>query len=468
MPTNRTAQAWSRKEEGMTLFMVAALLFVLLGMAAVAVDLVSFYVNRSEAQRAADAAALAGAKKFLQYVNGVTPQFVIESIARQEAQVVGAQNMVSGQPAAIASTDVTFDFSVPNNPRITVIVQRTAAAEAADLILDPTTPSQRGPVPTFFGKAIGIDEVDIEVAATAEAYKPGVGDPPVCVGCIKPWILPNCDPDHDSTPGLPSANPNCPDDADPYINSDGTIAHDGPVTTGGVIGQAVTLKYGSPHDAPAPSQFHPIQIPPGTDPEICPECAKQPGGSEGPGAALYRHNIACCNTNTIVCGTNVEIELETGNMVGPTGQGVQCLIHQGNGNQGGQDTIEFHDPPDPNYGFYTIHAGSSNPLVNADVLNEGDPINLSSSIVTIPLYEGFPLCPGNSCGGSVTIVGFLEVFITEVGQPQNTVYGYITGISGCGSGGSTATCDDSEEPGGGGGSTVGTGGQLIPVRLIRN
>src|SRR3989337_1193627 len=97
MPTNQAAGPWSHKEKGMTLFMVAALLFVLLGMAAVAIDLVAFYVNRSEAQRAADAAALAGAKKFLQYVNGASPQFVVEAVARQEAKDVGAQNVVGRQ-----------------------------------------------------------------------------------------------------------------------------------------------------------------------------------------------------------------------------------------------------------------------------------------------------------------------------------------------------------------------------------
>src|SRR3990172_3107897 len=122
MATVRPAGPWSRKQEGMTLFMVAALLFVLLGMAALSIDLVAFYVNRSEAQRAADAAALAGAKKFLQYVNGASPQFVVEAAARQEAQAVGAQNVVGGQPAQIADSDVAFDFSVPNNPRITVTV----------------------------------------------------------------------------------------------------------------------------------------------------------------------------------------------------------------------------------------------------------------------------------------------------------------------------------------------------------
>ncbi len=56
---------WTRRsgvsQRGNTLFLVAASMVVILGLSALAIDLVSFYVARSEAQRSADAAALAGA-----------------------------------------------------------------------------------------------------------------------------------------------------------------------------------------------------------------------------------------------------------------------------------------------------------------------------------------------------------------------------------------------------------------------
>ncbi|MBI3933419.1 MAG: hypothetical protein HY316_01925 [Acidobacteria bacterium] len=339
---------------------------------------------------------------------------------------------------------------MPNNPRITVTVQRTAASRDAGFA---------PPVPTFFGKAIGIAEVDVSAVATAEAYTPGDGQPPVCVGCIKPWIMPNCDPNHDTESD--SLSPFCPPGTDLYVNADGSILHTG-IAPNGVVGQFINLKYGDPHDAPAPSQFYPIQIPPGDTPEICPECAQNPGGSEGPGAALYRHNIACCNTNRLVCGQQVDIEMETGNMVGPTGQGVRCLIHQGPGLSGGQDNIEF------GANDYTIRRGSNNPLVLFGKMPLGSPAETSSSIVTIPLYDGHVLCPGASCGTTVTIVGFLEVFIESVRNPQNTVDAYILSVSGCGSGGSAVNCNESDTEGGASGGAVGTGGQLVPVRLIRN
>ena len=51
-----------RHERGVTLVLVAITIFAMLGVAALAVDLVTLYVSKAEAQRVADAAALAGAK----------------------------------------------------------------------------------------------------------------------------------------------------------------------------------------------------------------------------------------------------------------------------------------------------------------------------------------------------------------------------------------------------------------------
>ncbi|MGH8359802.1 MAG: pilus assembly protein TadG-related protein, partial [Pseudomonas sp.] len=51
-----------RREQGQTILLVAVSLVALLGMAALAIDIVTLYVARAEAQRAADGAALAGAQ----------------------------------------------------------------------------------------------------------------------------------------------------------------------------------------------------------------------------------------------------------------------------------------------------------------------------------------------------------------------------------------------------------------------
>ena len=429
------------KESGVSLFYVAASIFVLMGMGALSIDLVSLYAARSEAQRAADALALAGAKVFVDsgFTSGLVSQAVAQTLATQDAIAVGAENSFSGQAAAIQSSDITFDFSVPENPRITVVVQRTAARGNA--------------LPTFFAKAMSTRmlEADVSATATAEVFNPSGGNLPICAGCIKPWILPNCDPD----PGHGGGATGC---AVNYVNeSTGDIINPGAYPSG-VIGQSLVIKMGNPQDAPAPSQFYPIQIPPGTEPALCPTCAWQETGSLGPGAALYARNIACCNTNQVVCGQQIEVQLNTGNMVGPSRIGVECLIHQ-LPNQTGQDILDTLTVP------FKIIGGSNhpNPLLRGVV-----DIGSSDAIVTIPLYDGHELCPGGSCGIIVVIVGFLEIFITNVDKgAQGTIHGVILNIAGCGAGGgggdSSSGCGSSS----GGGGPVGGGGSLLPVRLVR-
>ena len=59
-----SADTGRKNERGQTIALVAASLVALLGMAALSIDVVTLYVARGEAQRAADAAALAGASIF--------------------------------------------------------------------------------------------------------------------------------------------------------------------------------------------------------------------------------------------------------------------------------------------------------------------------------------------------------------------------------------------------------------------
>ena len=425
----------SRKQRGMTLFMVTASLVMLLGAAGFAIDLVSLYVARSEAQRAADAAALAAATAIVEsrVLMGVGTQGAAETAAEAQAITLAAQNGIYDDPVVITPADIVFDWSEPKNPLVSVRVQRTSA--------------NGNPMPTFFMKVFGIDEADVTTVATAEAYTQTDGGPAICMDCMKPWIFPNCDENgaHNSE----GPQPNCFNGNDRYVNtSTGAIVNPGLVSSGGVIGQMVTIKPGRPQDAPAPSQFYPIDIPPGETPEICKSCASGGGG----GGALYRHNIACCNTDQWVCGAEHDVEMETGNMVGPTGEGVRCLINQGNGNSfpNGQDTYN------PATGLIT--AGTSNPYYPAGTI-----VTKSDSVVTLPLYDGHQLCPGNSCGSTVMIVGFIQLFIIQERNPQATVEAYVMGVSGCGAGGPTPSCDEE-----GGSNSVGTGGEFAPVRLVRN
>ncbi len=417
---------WNRQpERGISLLMVAIGLLVLLGISALAIDLVSLYVGRNEAQRAADAAALAGAETFVDsgFASGLVTQTVVTTLATNRAITVGGENKVGGQPAAIQSSDVTFDFSVPQNPRVTVVAQRTVARGNA--------------MPVFFAKAFGVLSGDVAATATAEAFNPSGGGPTLCTECLKPVVLPNCDDKH---PG-PVPNPLCGSGFGKFVDatcqanpSFPGICNPGPYSQGGVIGEPMTLLPGVPGPAVVPSQFYALAI----------------GGT---GAAIYRSNIETCATTPFACGDT--LRLETGAMVGPTNEGFRTLIHEP-----GPDTIDTATGPP-----YTIHAGRNNPLVQAGLIPVGAAITTSDSVVTIPLWDGRDLCSGGSCGFDVTIVGYLQVFVTGVTAAAH-VDAVILNISGCGSIG--GTCGSGGGGGGGSGTISGGNGALIPVRLVRN
>ena len=179
-------------QRGITLFIVAAGLVILLGIAALAIDLASLYVARNEAQRTADGAALAGAKVFVEtgFLSGTSAQAsTVQSLATTRATNVATQNKVAGQILQSSNVTVTFnsDFS-PTKSLITVTVQQTA--------------------PTFFAKIFRVNSKTVSASATAEAFSPTggrVGGSTVGVMCLKPFFAPNCDPNHAS----PSNNTNC-------------------------------------------------------------------------------------------------------------------------------------------------------------------------------------------------------------------------------------------------------------------
>ena len=74
-------------------------------------------------------------------------------------------------------------------------------------------------------------------------------------------------------------------------------------------------------EAPSPGIFLPWRLPPDGDAE---ECTRGGGGENDAGAATYRNNICSCNTSDIQLGQ--EYDIQPGNMVGPTWQGVGELI----------------------------------------------------------------------------------------------------------------------------------------------
>jgi len=416
----------------MVIMLVAVfILFVVGAMAALSIDAVTLYTARSEAQLAADAAALAGARVLAN--SGLTSAAAgpmgAEDHARRIATQVAAGNKVGGKYLNSAGTctvgaeiSVCFndgDASFGTNPHVTVTVQRT------DL-------------PTFFARLWGRTQVTVGASATAEAYNPsganalGVATPsPVAPICAKPWLLPNKDP---SAGGAPIFDPTT-----------------GAITTTTLLGQTypgivrlrprcinctpppplpVTWRYypGDPTSFPAPTKALPSCVP-----------ALTTG---------YEESIAGCIQTPIKC--NSPANIDTSNYATrrmETAHAVNCLTHT-EANKGDQvDTAAAPSPP------FQFLAGDDNPIPGL----AGSDVTVSDSLVTVPVFDSndttSPISP-------VTVIGFVQLFLSPDGNATPTVggnLGYVKttviNMVGCGSG-ATGT------------QILGNGASPVAVRLI--
>jgi Flp pilus assembly protein TadG len=439
-------------ERGVTMIIVVIAMMSMLAMVALAVDVITLYAARSEAQRAADAAALAAAKMLVDAgVTGdptlinPTVQSTAQTLATQAAQSVAGQSGIAGRPIAAADVAVTFPnggnaASFAINPTVNVTVQNTN-------------------LPTFFARIWSRAALTVRATATAEGFNPsnsqalngGTGVPVIARG-VKPFLLPNCDPVNVNNPVS-----NCVGGVPRFFDATtGALINPGPAPTG-IIGETFNVSSAcGPGPACAPGGataglYYPIQMPPATD--ACPSTC-------GGGGTNFETDIECSNPSPISCGAAAvapiwnALPLDTSVFPegggGPAQTGVECLIHQRPGN--GMDTLTT-----PITYPLQIQVGNNHPLEGTPTLSANDYITTSDSLVTVPVYE--PLAPpGSVPPAQPVIVGFLQVFINRAhpagGGPKAGSFDVtIVNVAGCGSGATAAP--------------VYTGNSsAVPVRLI--
>src|SRR6266567_7730046 len=275
-----------RRERGVTILIVAIAMISMLAMLALAIDIVNLYVSEGDAQRAADAAALAGAKVFVSsgFTSGqlgdpalsTTQNLVCNGstgLADLQAQAVANHNVIAGTAPTSVTTSCNFSPE-PKNPQISVTVQRTG-------------------LPSFFARIWGSQAIVVTTKAKAEAYNPSGQTVPIQVGSVKPWLIPNCDP---ACAGGPL-----------YFTNTYDIVNNGVA----FIGQNVQFNQISPGtppapgNPPAPGQYYPINIPVSPPPALCPSAgAVSCNGGGAPGADYY-DNIACSGTFQFSCGQQI-------------------------------------------------------------------------------------------------------------------------------------------------------------------
>jgi Flp pilus assembly protein TadG len=480
------------KERGITMILVALAMVAIIAMAALSIDVSTLYVAREEAQRSADAAALAAARvisvsgitttanpstdtaSWRQICGGVTSSATLTAQAAAQTNAVGgvAAGTITVQYSGGGAGPQADCSSLPQafavNPMVTVQVTRSG-------------------LPTFFSRIWGRNGNTVGASATAEAFNPSdsgnVGNgptgqiTPVQPRCVKPWAVPNQDPLNPGKNGGNYCNLGTPPGAcQPLVNlTTGQIQHPGVSLNGsgtnGVIGETFWLVLDCQHNGrssctlrgattqpqanynsgatsvkPPPNLLYaPGQVG-GTVPLAIPSCSQ---------GDPYEEAIEGCDSSAnYQCGVsgkpNVVDLTRNPDTSGATTNGVMCLTNQNSAtdttNANGQDTLNTFGAPSA-YPFQIL-AGSGNPL--AGTLS-GGPISNSNSVVSLPIYDNTVNISSDRTT-NVTFIGFLQVFINAVDQYGN-VNVTVLNVAGCGNGTNST------------GNPV-NGSSPVPVRLI--
>jgi len=445
----------------------------IIAMAALSIDVITLYLARAEAQKAADASALAAGR--ILSMSGITgdpqnstgnwtficgPDDGTHGLATRVAKAVANQNTIGGSPATTPTVSYSAGGSLSSD-----CVSLVGTPFAVNPIV--TVQVTRASLPTFFSRIWGNTTNTISATATAEAFNPSNSGnagitpgtiTPVQPRCVKPWVVPNLDP---GTGGI-------------FVNvTDGSIANGGislgGTSASGVIGEKFWLApdcglgggscvlIGAPGTQPAANvtiagesgnnlQYVPGEV--GTTSVI-----GVPGCTSG---ETFEVAIEGCDQPTnYACGIlnagNVDL---SENPILPTVAGVKCLTHQSDENNvistSGQDYFEPFGAPST-YPFQIL-AGSGSNAVTAG-LTAGTAVTASSSIVSLPIYDNVGKTLISGAATPVTFVGFLQVFINAVDTNGNILV-TVLNVSGCSNGS---------------GATVGNpviANSPVPVRLI--
>jgi Flp pilus assembly protein TadG len=154
---------------GGVLVLSALLIVALLGLTAFAIDIGYLCVAKSQAQRSADAAVLAGAWELIDenVAAGGTSAATLETNARALASQYAGLNEVCGDAPALASSDIEVGYIANPFDRSSPMVFNQPANNNAVRVRVRRTSSQNGEVSLFFARALGTNSHSVEAEATA-------------------------------------------------------------------------------------------------------------------------------------------------------------------------------------------------------------------------------------------------------------------------------------------------------------
>jgi Putative Flp pilus-assembly TadE/G-like len=432
-------------ERGLTMILVAVAMVAIIAMAALSIDVVTLYLAKEEAQRSADAGALAAARVIS--ISGVTGTAGPDNDSGSWQKICGPDDGTNGLATRVAKAVAGGNAVGRISPTVSVTYSSGSGSGVADctavvgddqLGVNPLVTVQvtRNSLPTFFSRIWSRAANTVSATATAEvfnpsnsgAFAPGGDAVPVTPLCVKPWIIPNKDPVNGGR----------------FINaSTGAIQSVGIRVNGagtGIVGESFLLTDNCTGSDCSPGEM--LNSPPNAGRYVpayvtaaanaVPACANE---------SNYQKAIGGCDVSTVyACGTingsHADLSINPGGASGDTSEAAQCLIRQ----TAGQDTLDVTAFP------YRIRAGSGNPVINSG----GQVISASNSIVTVPIYDDSAVTLTGS-QPQVTILGFLQVFIDSVNSNGNLNV-HVLNIAGCGNDVSTTLSAPGTSP--------------VPIRLI--
>ncbi|HLL83883.1 MAG TPA: pilus assembly protein TadG-related protein [Longimicrobium sp.] len=277
-----------RDRQGSALILLVVAMLGILSMMALALDLGMLRTAHGEAQRAADAAALAGASAFLE----MEPEAAAVAAPRRAVDFA-IRNTLQRQP--FAPGDVTVDV-LRDRRTVRVKVRKPA-------------------VPTWFAQMFGVNSAPVSARAAAHAtYAPSTR-------CVKPFVPPDLwhetDDDHNRNGEWdPWEVWEYEPDRGDYYNPGGPGATSSRPETG----------YGSTHRGASRDRGRKIMLNVSALPGFANLWAMpdMEWGNDDIGGSALRQNISGCNSSPIRLGT--PYRLQSGIKTGPIFQGITDLV----------------------------------------------------------------------------------------------------------------------------------------------
>jgi Flp pilus assembly protein TadG len=165
----------TRNRRGATLPLVGISLVALISVVALAVDMGMLYTGRSEAQRTADAAALAGASAFITYPD--VSSLTARNAAWERAALYSRANPIrnaSASSAAPGQSETTSAY-VYTNPDLVLSVSKSATR--VDVL------ARRMAVSLGFARIFGLSTAPVSATAAAQVVPGGT------TNCLKPILM---------------------------------------------------------------------------------------------------------------------------------------------------------------------------------------------------------------------------------------------------------------------------------------